>query len=207
MAGWKEDRFPDCFLLTDYSAFERDSDMFTSLLSGETVLYEDNKTKVTAVNGTELQKLEIPFFKSLVDFPADENYGRVFTADIRIESDVLGQLKTKMIYAIAENTAFAFEYLLKNGIKMSYVVHVRYGHMLGGGRSNGMFIKRILNDLAARYFISDMNYESTFDTEAFDVYKEELIKRTDAGLDGLFFIPSEKWSDSGDVHCYRVIPL
>lgn len=202
--NWDEDQFPDCFVLTDYIAFSCNP-LFKTTLCHDVILFQDEETKIVAKNGTELSKLNVSYNQDFVVFRRDENYGRVIAADIEIQSTVLGNMKTKAIFAVAENTSFAIEFLIRNNIHIDYVLRVRYGHMLGGGNSNGMFLKRILNDLNARYFLSDANYSSDKDCVAFDVYGELLKSRNDAELEDITYIPSSLWSRSGDVHVYKIV--
>lgn len=203
LTNWDEKYFPECFVLTDYLVMTQ-SGMITSILQGGTFLFQDENTEIVAINGKELERIRIPFYRNLVAFDKDENYGRVIVSDIIIKSSILGELNTKLIYVIAENTSFAFDFLIKNKISIDYVVHVRYGHMLGGGRSNGMFIKNILGQLGTRYFLSDMNYTVKTDKEALDVFGYILSNFDEAVMYDLFYIPSYRWSRSGDVHIYKV---
>ena len=52
---------------------------------------------------------------------------------------------------------FAFDFLIRNNIKVKYVIHSRYGHGFGGGVSNGAFLCNILKELGTKYYVSDIN--------------------------------------------------
>ena len=193
---------PDCFILTDYLVMSYYPKL-EELLTGPTELFNDERTVITALNGKELSRLSLPFHHELVSFEQSNDYGRVFSFDVEIISDILGEIKTHVIYAIVENTSFAIDFLLKHKINVNSIIHVRYGHMLGGGRSNGMYVKRLLTDLNTHYFISDMNYKSDTDSEAISVYLNTLKLRMDPPLTDMAMISSYQWSRSGDVHIYK----
>jgi len=198
----KIEQKPDGFILTDYWVMEYYPKLEESLI-GPTELFNDGRTVITALNGKELSRLSLPFYNELISFEQSSDYGRVFSFDVKIYSDILGEINTHVIYAIVENTSFAIDFLLKHKINVYSIIHVRYGHMLGGGRSNGMYIKRLLTDLNTHYFISDMNYDSNIDSEALSVYRKTLKLRTDPPLTDMAMIPSYQWSWSGDVHVYK----
>ena len=199
--GWNEGIFPGCFLLTDIIGEYYFDKKLGEILKGETVLFKDDKTLVIAKNGEELQSLEFPGYREGIVI-ADSYMGRVITADIEIESSVLGHLSTKLVYVITENTAFMFDFLLKEHIRIDYLIHVRYGM----ARSSGMFVKPYLKELGTRYFISDWNDPSEEDYAVFETYKDKFEGKQDVKLlDTGLFVPSYRWSWSGDVHWYRVL--
>lgn len=199
LRGWNEDIFPDCFVLTDICGFMYEG-MLSNILIGHTVVFDDLRgTKIEAFNGHELDNLNIPF-KRRVFSDSDENYGRVICADIKITSSVLGEINTKLVYVIMENTSFAIDYLLKEGIKIDYLVQVRYGM----GVSTGMYVKYLLKDFGTRYFISDWNFPANEDY-AYNEYIDLLKDKTETTLlDTSIQVQSYQWSNSGDVRWYKV---
>ena len=164
--GIPKNEVPDCFIFTDYDTFydQRDNKrFFLDLEENNDEVSFDNPSDgchATAFNVRELGQLSIPFDKSLVTHDCDKYYGRVFLADVLIEHPKIGKTIAKLVYIIAENTAFAFDFLIKNDIRIKYVIHSNYGYGFGGGISNGTFICNILKDLGARYFASDINQNS-----------------------------------------------
>ena len=200
--GWDEIVFPDCFLLTDaMGEFYFDRCGLCNILKENGVLFEDPDTRIVAKNGQELKPLILPGYREGILAP-DSFFGRVFTADIEIDSSVLGHISTKLAYAVTENTAFMFDVLLKDRIKIDYIVHVRYGM----GNSNGMFVKAYLKELGTRYFISDWNLPFDSDFRVMELYSDRFAGHEDARLyDTGLFVPSYRWSYNGDVHWYKVL--
>ena len=84
----------------------------------------------------------------------------------------------KLAYVITENTAFMFDFLLKEQIRIDYLIHVRYGM----GRSSGMFVKPYLKELGTRYFISDWNDSSEEDYAVFETYKDKFKGKQEVRL-------------------------
>ena len=161
---------PDCFIFTDYDGHNSNVMPFIEDINQnvESYGYDDEEFKVALFNGQELPRIHVGFDIEMVDFNKDDNYQRVFVYDALIEHKDLGRWITKFIYVIVENTKFAFEFLLENEINVKYVIHSRYGHGFGGGRSNGAFLCQILKDLGTKYFISDM--DNSYPNDVADIY-------------------------------------
>lgn len=203
--GWCIDTHPDCFIITDYAPYYNTEWIFGAL-NGPKELFNDGLTSITAKSAKELQKLYIPFHQSLVVCHPNSDYGRTICLDIDINSNVLGNFSSKLVFVIIENTAFGIDFLLKNGIKVDYIVHVRYGEGPGGGgRSNGMFTKRLLSSLQTKYYISERNDPAESDIEAFEIYGETLSTLSEPSLEPVYFIPGYSWSDHGDVVWYKCV--
>lgn len=166
----KEDA-PDCFIFTDYSTYSEPNERFALDLpryeNQAEFNYMNPRCKATVFNVKELDKLRIPFHQDMVTGEMDyQYYGRVFVGDILVEHPEYGKTVTKLVYVVAENTAFAFDFLLKKNIKVKYAIHSRYGHGFGGGWSTGAFMFQILKDLGVKYFASDMDWH--YDGDAAD---------------------------------------
>lgn len=167
---------PDCFIFTDYETYADQADNNRFFL--DVSEYEDEVPcnysgfdfSVTAFNIKELDRIKLPFDHNLVAFERDNYYGRVFVADVLIKHPNIGEIITKLVYVVAENTAFAFDFLIKKNIKVKYVVHSRYGYGFGGGISNGAFMCNIFKELGTKYFASDLN-----EHYGYDVADEYLI--------------------------------
>ena len=151
--GVKKEEVPDCFIYTDYDSFSRYADNYRFFMDleededGATFNYDNAEQKVTLHNIKELEKIKVSFDSSLVTGEYDRYYGHVFVADAVVDHPTLGRMVTKLVYVIAENTAFAFDFLLKNKINIKYAIHSRYGHGFGGGISCGAYMFHILKDL------------------------------------------------------------
>ena len=206
--GIKKEDIPDCFLYTDYGSytgFEPSKrfplDLFES--EGEAIFSEREDLKATAYNVKELPKLKIGFDQSLVDFPADSYYGRVFIADILLEHKDYGIMVTKLVYVFAENTGFAFDFLLKNRIKVKYAIHSCYGHGYGGGRSNGAYMTHILKDLGATYFVSDITEH--YDPDIAERYLSQEQKETFPILEEVINLTYlTRWMGYDDTKLFRI---
>lgn len=169
--GVKKEDVPDCFLFTDYLTYTENANEHF-FLDDEFELeipfnYQGVEYKATAFNVKEIDHLKNKFDSNMVAFSSDRHYGRVFTMDVLIEHPVIGRHITKVVYVIYENTMFAFDFLIRNNIKVKYVIHSRYGHGFGGGVSNGAFLCNILKELGTKYYVSDIN----------DHYRHDVAER------------------------------
>ena len=160
--GFSKDEVPDCFIFTDYATYAQYDNNHQFILDlpdyeVEAVFnYDNSEHSATAFNIKELDRLKLSFNQDLVAFESDNYYGHVYIADVLIEHPELGKAVTKLVYVVAENTAFAFEFLLKKGINIKYIIHSRYGNGFGGGLSNGAFMFNIAKDLGVKYIASDI---------------------------------------------------
>ena len=160
--GISKEEVPDCFIYTDYATYARFADdgrFFLDLdewRNKTSFCYDASLHEATAFNVRELERIRLGFDQKLVCFERDDYYGRVFIADVHIKHPVLGESVAKLVYVVAENTAFAFDFLLKKGIRTKYVIHSRYGFGFGGGQSHGAFLCHVLKELGTQYFASDM---------------------------------------------------
>ena len=162
--GISKEDVPDCFIFTDYYTDTIDNGYRRFVLdldenNDQTEFnYMNPQCKAVVFNVKELDRLRILFNQDMVTGVCDYRYyGRVFVADILVEHPEFGKTVTKLVYVIAENTAFAFDFLLKKNIKVKYAIHSRYGHGFGGGWSTGAFMFQTLKDLDVKYFASDMD--------------------------------------------------
>lgn len=177
----KED-MPDCFLFTDYDTYARYENNQRFCLDVEeegepaSFTYANVEYQATAFNIEELERLHIGLRHDMICGEPDEYYGRVFTADILVDHPEQGKIIAKLVYVVAENTAFAFDFLLRKNIKVKYAIHSRYGNGFGGGASSGAYMFHILKDLGVTYFASDM--DEGFDNDAADIYLSEEQKHT-----------------------------
>ena len=180
--GISKEEVPDCFIFTDYCSYYEQQENHRFFLDleeyeDEAILnYQNSEYTATIFNIKELERLKIGFDQEMVAFGRDNYYGRVFVGDVLIEHPQLGKIITKLVYVLAENTSFAFEFLLKKNIQVKYVIHSRYGHGFGGGISNGSFICNILKDLGTRYLASDM--DEYYKNDVADKYLTDEQKNT-----------------------------
>ena len=124
--------------------------------------------------------------------------------DVLLEHPNSEKTIVKLVYVITENTAFAFEFLVKKNIKVKYMIHSRYGHGYGGGRSNGQFMCNILQDLDTKYFASDMN--GRYDDDIADKYLTETHKNTIPVLEEMDnFSTKYGWRGYDDTIFYEVV--
>lgn len=208
--GLSKEEAPDCFIYTNYETFADQAENHRFFLDVDENEDKDSidlsSSNFTAAlfNAKELNRLPLSFAQNLVDFNTDEYYGRVFVADVLIEHPGIGKIITKLIYVIAENTAFAFEFLLKKNIKVKYAIHSCYGHGFGGGRSNGAFMCNILKDLGTRYFASDMN--DCYDHDVADEYLTGIQTHTLPVLKEIDnFSLKYGWHGYGDTMFHEVV--
>lgn len=207
--GIHKDEAPDCFVFTDYLSYARyeenyrfflDLDEFTS----EITLNWNEEYETTIYNIKELDKLKIGFDPEMTEFYNDQNYGRVFVADVLVNHPKFGKNVAKLVYIICENTKFAFDFLLKKGIKVKYAIHNCYGHGFGSGRSNGSYMLQILKDLGVRYLVSDMGKNYVGDDA--DIYLSEEQKKCFPILkEKINYTSHDLWYGYDTTYLYEVV--
>ena len=209
--GFSKEEVPDCFLFTDYDSHARDSE------NGRFVLdLDENEDQgpfenqyssyhCIAFNVRELSTINIPFDREMVTDPCDSYYGRVFTADILVEHPTLGRVVTKLVYVIAENTSFCLNYLIRRNIKIKYVIRSCYGHGFGGGRSSGIYMRHILNELGAEYFITDDIVDGQDDIAIDRYLNEEQKQRYPILQEMIDFSHVTGWCGYGQTIMYKIM--
>ena len=170
----------DCFIYTDYMSFAEQEDNHRFFLDWEHWQYRGNLQidegyEAQICNVRELSKLELGFDRDMVAFDKDPHYGRAFACDMMVKHPDSTNTVTRLVYVIAENTAFAHEFLLKNHIKVEYLIHSNYGHGFGCGRSNGAALTHLFKDLGVKYFASDME-DMHYDEDVATKYLSEEQK-------------------------------
>ena len=168
---WEEKDFPDCFIFTDCGITNEDCNDWFSGAKKELFHDRYRHTDITINKAEELQRIEVAknrhvvyysqnFFEEgeFVNWPP-ASYGRVVALNVHISCNQLGEWDTTVIYVMAENAAFAMEYLLPEQIKIDMIYRINYGYRWApngfGSRSNGLFITKLLQKLGTRYFITD----------------------------------------------------
>jgi hypothetical protein len=129
---------------------------------------------------------------------------KVIYAKVMVQSTTLGTFYAHLLYAITYNEHF-FESLLKPlKVKLSHIIHVRYGGGLGGGgKASGGWLKYVLRFLKVDYFLTDNHLNLQFGDHLF--LKKVLKNKFLAGayqikLTPIKIIESSQWSNHGDVH-------
>jgi hypothetical protein len=198
----KNTKCPDLYILTDYLPFEEN--FFQS-----DVLFEDQKTRIIILEKEWLPNLKptgnIDLIQTIGDFEPNPTLGyRVIYAKVMVQSSTLGKFYAHLIYAITYNEHF-FESLLKPlNVKLSHIIHVRYGGGLGGGgKATGGWLKHVLIFLKVEYFITDNHLTLQFGDHLF--LKQVLKNKFNAGayqikLTPIKTIESSQWSNHGNVH-------
>ena len=174
--------FPDLFVFTDYGGtlFKDDESYVISqgmrflndlFLCDNDVLVKDiehrpNKERVrTVIQAKKVIKIitdisEPELDSNNISFPLTEHYGKGYCIDVDISSktdggeNALGQYRTKMVYLFSENSVFAKEILLRNSIKVDYLVRIRCGYGSGGCRyTTGYWMDHLFKPLGVKYLI------------------------------------------------------
>jgi len=194
-ANEQEPKPPDLFLFTDYFPWES-----LNFLNSK-IIYSDSRTKVIIEYIEELPKLNLPLHKNLVHFKDGSSLtNRVVFLKIRIESNKLGIISYPVVYAFAENESFYCDKLIPNEASISHIIHVRYGGGFGGGGSAaGVWLLNVLKRLNCELFVTDGHHYMQFgDILAFNLCPS-IPKFSDVQLKPIRVIPSQSWSDHGDV--------
>jgi len=188
---------PDFFLFTDYFPWEGS----TFLDSKE--VFNDGHTHITVEEFEKLPSLNLSYhYPEIVEFKS-KIYNTCVFLKIKIESDKLGVIRYPVLYAFVENEAFFMEKLLPLKAKITHIIHVRYGGDCGGGgHASGIWLLNVLKTLGTELFISDTSIFGDYwagGDAAFLKYCPSVNKEDKPKLTKIKTIPSESWSDYGDV--------
>lgn len=190
--------FPDIFLFTDYMPSPPEG-----FLDNETIFY-DGHTKLTRSEIEFLPHLDLPLDNEIVESANPSLlYGRVYFFTVHISSDSLGEFEYPVIYAFVENESFCSKVLLPNKVKISHIIHVRYGGGCGGGgKATGIWMLNVLRRLKCQVFVTDGRYDcQDGDRAAYRLYPNlngkplfQIIRMVD----------SDDWSSHGDIGWYLI---
>lgn len=191
---------PDLFLHTDY--FVGDHSRF---LDTSTVHINDNTT-ITIDTIEELPRLELPLHHDLVAFEPSLATHRVVFFTVSVASHRLGSFRAPILYVFSENAAFCSDCLLRHEARISHVVHVRYGHGLGGGLSGPGWIRGQLARLHTEVFFTDPHHD-VFHCQDLVVQHFPALQSPDVDPSTWPIIrqmPQPHWDGYGAVTWYRV---
>ena len=191
--------FPEVFFYTDYYRHNGDSDFVRG-----SVLYADDRTKVTVLNIEELPKLNLSLNDHLIDISKPHSYSnRMFDMKLSLETPK-GNIQQRVIYAYVMNEAFYAHYLVPNKISVSYIVHVRYGVGFGGAKASGAWLLNVLDKLNCKVFVSDGQHDFHNGDHLAVQYFEEIPNQCTVQLHPIRTIPGSKWSNHGDVTWHKI---
>lgn len=194
----------DIFLHTDYFPWT------ASRFLDSSTIHFDFRTGVTVQSIEELPRCDLPLDKGIVDFPKGSHAtGRVLFLQVKVSSDALGGFTVPVIYAFVENAAFCAQRMLPNNGQLSHVIHVRYGGGCGGGgRSSGIWLINVLDQLGCECFVTDgHHHRQTGDEHIYRRYPELAGPEDTGRLVPIRTVPSKSWSGHGDVSWNIVKPV
>ncbi len=198
-ASVQEPTAPDLYIHTDYFPWTR------STFLDNKKLYEDHKSSITLLSIEDLGSVSLPVDERIVDFPQGSvATNKVLFLQLQVTSTVLGSFTVPVLYVFTENAAFCAEMLLKNNATISRVINIRHGGSLGGGKSNGKWLVNVLERLKTDLYIAD-RYDAEEDSNkdiACELYPELRNSGDSVNLTAIRTIPSEKWSNYGDVQWF-----
>ena len=181
-----KDELPDCFLLTDYDAgYSGPPFIINGPKKGgrnNEIIYKSEDCTVTAFNQCQIRGINVGYDPDMVvgepNGRLPELYGNVYTADILISYKSGNIYLSTLVYAVAENTRFLYDFLLKNRIKIKYLVRSCYGYGFGGGRSTGMILPHLFKDLKVKYFANDKNTGGDESCDPANIYLTDEQRKT-----------------------------
>ncbi len=176
-------------------------------------LFEDEskRTIISVKDKIEfVEEIDVPFNSELYKFPISDNYGKAFYFTAHIYSKHLGQWDVDVLYILAENTIFAFNYLLKNNVDVDYIIQVRYGENCGESTVSGDWLCKLLKPLKTKYYLrNEFSHEniSRAVAEIQDKLPESNIvidDKSKVNLRGIHRVEESLWSWQGDICWYKV---
>lgn len=226
--AWKDvpiaaNELPDLFILTDCNP----SDTEYCLTTGDTYINDINgpnyykmgnlfscykrRTMMTVKDKVKLvEKLDIEFNHKLYRFDISHNYGNAFYFTVHIVSKQLGEWDADVLYILAENTSFAFDYLIKNNVTIDYIIKVRYGDAFGESTVQGDWLLKLIKPLNTKYYLRNkFSPERARDAidELKNKYPESNMVADDISglkLQAIHKVDEIRWSWQGDIYWYRV---
>jgi hypothetical protein len=172
---------PDLYIHSDYRSFD------------EEYLYYDERTEVEIENKFELE------LKTDIDYYCGNDYEvhipqqpTVYLLNIKITSDKFGIIKQSVIYFIFESFNFLDQIILRNKLKIFYLVKVRDGYSKDGPNNKSISnIYAFLSKLATKYILVDS--EIDIDNQVINKFKNKYkLQLFDYNLKSLHKIPD--WS-------------
>ncbi len=149
---------PNLFIHTDYNP---------NYVKLDGIAHEDKWTKVEIEKKYELKltrHIDYSVNPEFVDFPRYAlKEPTIYLLDILITSDELGKIKQPLIYFMFENINFFDEVILKNNIKIPYIVKVREGCGMGGNKKSISIAYAFLSVLNTRYLLIDDEEHTDFE--------------------------------------------
>ena len=195
---------PDIFIHTDY-CFGQDFPKF--LNTG--ICHKDKHSTISVEYSAKIAHLDLPLSEELVDFPEKQPwYGDVYYLEVKVESDIVGEFTSRIIYICAENAAFCSEYLLTDKfdrLSIKCIIQIRYGTGFGGAKAYPGWILNTLKELECFYLISDGFHKEKGYEQVYEKFpKIGNLKDVQPELEELRTIRQEWWSCHGDVTFYEV---
>lgn len=168
-------------------------------------------TKIT-VNGKVrlVEHLGLDTDPDLYNGEMSDNQGNAFYMSVHIKSNKLGEWDADVLYILAENTTFAFNYLLKNNIQIDYIVNVRYGENFGESALAGDWLIRMLEPLNVKYYLANKVTPQKCHTvpeilkEKFPEYITFLRDGYTIDLEEIYHVDQILWSGQGDIYWHKV---
>jgi len=195
-ASKPEPQPPDIFLHTDYFPWS------TSTFLDNRTIHQDDHTTVSVKFIEELPRCNLPLDNQIVNFREGSHAtGRVLFLEIGIQSNILSDFTSPVIYAFVENAAFCAEKILPHKGRLSHIVHVRFGGGCGGGgHSTGIWLLNILQKVKCEVFVSDSHYNrQSGDEMVYRLYPSLAGNEDTSQLEQIRVIESRRWSGHGDV--------
>ncbi len=142
---------PDVYLFSDCS------DDASEKLLNNGVLFEDSRTRLTALSVELIGVLNLSVRPELVHFSNPHpRRNHVYKINVQIESTKLRPSTATVYYAFCENTALA-NYLIQHRMRVSHLIRVRYGDSFGGSAASGVWFMNATEALRTEFLISDKN--------------------------------------------------
>ena len=140
---------PDAYLFSEIS----DSPSRKFLIGS--VLHEDSRTKLTALQIDRIEIMKLPVRPELVRYSNPHLFtNHVYKICVQIESSELGRSSVTIYYAFCENTALA-NYLMRFRTRVSHLIKVCYGSGFGGSLATGAWLLNTTQALRTECLISD----------------------------------------------------
>jgi len=185
---------PDIFVFTDLN------DAVLDAMYESSVIYEDEYTTVKVEKIEELPTLSMTIQAEDPDIRGRKRSGRVICMMVSAVSTILGEIRYPVIYAITANEVFFSDIMHPKNVRLSHIVHIRYGGGLGGGGfAAGTWMRHILRQVGCDVYISDGHTAWQIGDESMVSNCPAVPPESDVHLHPIRMIPGVRWSNHGDV--------
>jgi hypothetical protein len=191
---------PEVFVFTDYNI-----NPYNEFDIEKRFHDDDNDTIYKILETRSLTPISCEFYSEMVVAERKEYYNNAVLLNVEVEQNHR-KYTFPVIYISVVNEAFYNNFIAINNIKLSHIIHVRYGGgVFGGSNTSGAWLQNIIQHVECDLFVTDQHLSYL----EMDNYFIDIIRPI--GLDTvsnyttIHTIPSTEWSNHGLVEFRKIV--